>query len=123
MNASSMPEMASTSCTDLSHYPHIFASSSISLISYLPDNHQSCLVFLPQVDIMQMCVVELVDRPGKPLFHLEHHIEGEYVKYNSNSGFVRDENLRSTPQAFSHFTFERWVLTGSDVKESRNVIF
>uniref|UniRef100_A0A672GFS6 Eukaryotic elongation factor 2 kinase n=1 Tax=Salarias fasciatus TaxID=181472 RepID=A0A672GFS6_SALFA len=60
-----------------------------------------------QVDIMQMCVVEMTDRPGKPLFHLEHYIEGKYIKYNSNSGFVRDDNIRLTPQAFSHFTFER----------------
>lgn len=52
----------------------------------------------PQVDIMQMCVVELKDRPGKPLFHLEHYIEGKYIKYNSNSGFVRDDNMRLTPQ-------------------------
>ncbi|XP_030611097.1 eukaryotic elongation factor 2 kinase isoform X3 [Archocentrus centrarchus] len=60
-----------------------------------------------QVDIMQMCVVEMINRPGKALFHLEHYIEGKYIKYNSNSGFVRDDNLRLTPQAFSHFTFER----------------
>nr|XP_015818361.2 eukaryotic elongation factor 2 kinase isoform X3 [Nothobranchius furzeri] len=60
-----------------------------------------------QVDIMQMCVVEMAQRPGKPLFHLEHYIEGKYIKYNSNSGFVRDDNIRLTPQAFSHFTFER----------------
>ncbi|XP_030631429.1 eukaryotic elongation factor 2 kinase isoform X2 [Chanos chanos] len=60
-----------------------------------------------QVDIMQMCVIEMSNRPGKPLFHLEHYIEGKYIKYNSNSGFVRDENIRLTPQAFSHFTFER----------------
>lgn len=60
-----------------------------------------------QVDIMQMCVVEMINRPGKPLFHLEHYIEGKYIKYNSNSGFVRDDNIRLTPQAFSHFTFER----------------
>lgn len=60
-----------------------------------------------QVDIMQMCIVEMKDRPGKPLFHLEHYIEGKYIKYNSNSGFVRDDNIRLTPQAFSHFTFER----------------
>uniref|UniRef100_A0A3P9H2U7 Eukaryotic elongation factor 2 kinase n=1 Tax=Oryzias latipes TaxID=8090 RepID=A0A3P9H2U7_ORYLA len=60
-----------------------------------------------QVDIMQMCVVEMTNRPGKPLFHLEHYIEGKYIKYNSNSGFVRDDNIRLTPQAFSHFTFER----------------
>ncbi|KAM9831705.1 eukaryotic elongation factor 2 kinase [Neosynchiropus ocellatus] len=60
-----------------------------------------------QVDIMQMCVMEMINRPGKPLFHLEHYIEGKYIKYNSNSGFVRDDNLRLTPQAFSHFSFER----------------
>uniref|UniRef100_A0A3Q3KQU5 Eukaryotic elongation factor 2 kinase n=2 Tax=Mastacembelus armatus TaxID=205130 RepID=A0A3Q3KQU5_9TELE len=60
-----------------------------------------------QVDIMQMCVLEMTNRPGKPLFHLEHYIEGKYIKYNSNSGFVRDDNMRLTPQAFSHFTFER----------------
>ncbi|XP_058142270.1 eukaryotic elongation factor 2 kinase isoform X2 [Dasypus novemcinctus] len=60
-----------------------------------------------QVDIMQMCIIELKERPGKPLFHLEHYIEGKYIKYNSNSGFVRDDNIRLTPQAFSHFTFER----------------
>ncbi|XP_007652525.1 eukaryotic elongation factor 2 kinase isoform X2 [Cricetulus griseus] len=60
-----------------------------------------------QVDIMQMCIIELKDREGQPLFHLEHYIEGKYIKYNSNSGFVRDDNIRLTPQAFSHFTFER----------------
>lgn len=60
-----------------------------------------------QVDIMQMCVIEMTERSGKPLFHLEHYIEGKYIKYNSNSGFVRDDNIRLTPQAFSHFSFER----------------
>lgn len=34
--------------------------------------------------------------------------QGEYIKYNSNSGFVEDsKQCRHTPQAFSHFTFER----------------
>ncbi|XP_061182079.1 eukaryotic elongation factor 2 kinase-like isoform X1 [Saccostrea echinata] len=59
-----------------------------------------------KVDIFQMYILEFKERPGEPLYHLEHFIEGEYIKYNSNSGFV-DENLRYTPQAFSHFTFER----------------
>lgn len=45
-----------------------------------------------------MCIIELKDRPGQPLFHLEHYIEGKYIKYNSNSGFVRDDNIRLTPQ-------------------------
>uniref|UniRef100_A0A674H934 Eukaryotic elongation factor 2 kinase n=1 Tax=Taeniopygia guttata TaxID=59729 RepID=A0A674H934_TAEGU len=60
-----------------------------------------------QVDIVQTCIIEMKNRPGKPLFHLEHYIEGKYIKYNSNSGFVRDDSIRLTPQAFSHFTFER----------------
>lgn len=60
-----------------------------------------------KVDIFQMSVLELYEREGSPLFHLEHFIEGKYVKYNSNSGFVRSEALRMTPQAFSHFSFER----------------
>lgn len=53
---------------------------------------------------MQMCVVEMINRPGKPFFHLEHFIEGKYIKYNSNSGFVKDDNLRLTPQV-SDVTF------------------
>uniref|UniRef100_A0A8C6UK36 Eukaryotic elongation factor 2 kinase n=1 Tax=Neogobius melanostomus TaxID=47308 RepID=A0A8C6UK36_9GOBI len=70
--------------------------------------NRDCVLFaFSQVDIMQMCAVEMVNRPGKPLFHLEHYIEGKYIKYNSNSGFVRDDNIRLTPQAFSHFSFER----------------
>ena len=62
-----------------------------------------------KVDIFMMGVLELVDRPGAPLFHIEHYIDGEYIKYNSNSGFVEDKtkHCRQTPQAFSHFTFER----------------
>ncbi|PAA59554.1 hypothetical protein BOX15_Mlig021138g1 [Macrostomum lignano] len=59
-----------------------------------------------KVDIMQMSVIEFINRPGAPMYHLEHYIEGEYIKYNSNSGFV-DEKLRQTPHALSHFTFER----------------
>lgn len=59
-----------------------------------------------KVDVLQMSILEFKERPGQPVFHLEHFIDGQYIKYNSNSGFV-EENLRLTPQAFSHFTFER----------------
>ena len=58
-----------------------------------------------KVDIFMMAVIELFERPGSPLYHIEHYIDGEYIKYNSNSGFVAD--MRQTPQTFSHFTFER----------------
>ena len=54
-----------------------------------------------------MSVLELPDRPDRPLYHVEHFIMGNYVKYNSNSGFVAESLTRQTPHAFSHFTFER----------------
>ncbi|CAF5010083.1 unnamed protein product, partial [Rotaria sp. Silwood1] len=59
-----------------------------------------------KVDIVQMSVLEFKDRAGRPYYHLERFIDGNYIKYNSNSGFVCDDTLRHTPQAFSHFTFE-----------------
>ena len=39
-----------------------------------------------KVDIFMMSVLEMIERPGNPLFHIEHYIDGDYVKYNSNSG-------------------------------------
>uniref|UniRef100_A0A0N5CDQ5 Eukaryotic elongation factor 2 kinase n=1 Tax=Strongyloides papillosus TaxID=174720 RepID=A0A0N5CDQ5_STREA len=59
-----------------------------------------------KIDIFQMSILEFTEEEGSPLYHLEHFIEGEYIKHNSNSGFV-SEIMRMTPQAFSHFTFER----------------
>ena len=42
---------------------------------------------------------------------LERFIEGNYVKYNSNCGYVKgetiDDLISEAAQAFSHFTFER----------------
>ena len=59
-----------------------------------------------KVDIFMVTVYEFPDREGSPLFHVEHFIEGNYIKYNSNSGFVDNRVSRQTPHAFSHFTFE-----------------
>lgn len=60
-----------------------------------------------KVDIFMMAVLEFNERQGKPLYHVEHFIDGDYVKYNSNSGYVEETTSRQTPHAFSHFTFER----------------
>ena len=61
---------------------------------------------LPQVDFFQTYIIEFKKREGSPLYCVEHLIEGDYIKYNSNSGFVSEMN-RLTPHAFSHFTFEK----------------
>lgn len=84
-----------------------------------------------KVDFLHCFVVELPQRPGKPTFAVERFMagggeggDGGYRKYNSNAGMVEHESLgggsssfteasgaravtRATPQAFTHFTFER----------------
>jgi hypothetical protein len=48
---------------------------------------------------------------GNECMTLEPFIDGTYVKYNSNSGYVNEDNpdspFNQAAQAFSHFTFER----------------
>lgn len=65
-----------------------------------------CVCVCLQVDFFQTYIIELQEREGSPFYAVEHFIEGGYIKYNSNSGFVSDIN-RLTPQTFSHFTFEK----------------
>ena len=49
---------------------------------------------------MQVGCIKLIDREDTPMYHIEHFVEGDYVKYNSNSGFVlhQDQLVRDTPQ-------------------------
>jgi len=56
------------------------------------------------VDFLVAYVVELVDRPGRPVIGVENWVPGNYVKYNNNWDWNDDK--RNTPQAFSHFTWE-----------------
>jgi len=46
---------------------------------------------------------------GGECMTLEPYMDGTYVKYNSNSGYVSDEDspANKAAQAFSHYTFER----------------
>jgi len=58
-----------------------------------------------RVDFVAAYLLELSDRPNRPLCTVEQFISGPYRKYNSNYGFV-SEDERNTPQAFAHFTYE-----------------
>ena len=49
-----------------------------------------------QVDFLDAYVLELKDRPHKPICAVEKYIEGEYKKYNNNWNWSDD--LRNTPQ-------------------------
>jgi len=58
-----------------------------------------------KVEFVAAYLLQLVDRPNHPLCAVEQFISGPYRKYNSNYGFV-SEDERNTPQAFAHFTYE-----------------
>jgi len=58
-----------------------------------------------RIEFIQAWLIELIDRPGKPICGVERFIDGPYRKHNNNFGFVSDDE-RNTPQAFSHFTYE-----------------
>ena len=69
-----------------------------SLYFYKHKVHKLSIIL--QIDIIQVSLLKMLDREGAPMYHIEHFVEGKYVKYNSNSGFVlkEDEAIRSTPQ-------------------------
>lgn len=57
------------------------------------------ITFLPSF------VLELTDRGTTPtVCGGEPFIEGDYKKFNNNSGYVNSDAARNTPQAFSHFS-------------------
>jgi len=56
------------------------------------------------VEFLDACVLELKDRPDKPICAVEKFIGGEYKKNNNNGDWSDDQ--RNTPQAFSHFTYQ-----------------
>eukprot|EP00471_Norrisiella_sphaerica_P005668 CAMPEP_0184490202 /NCGR_PEP_ID=MMETSP0113_2-20130426/17293_1 /TAXON_ID=91329 /ORGANISM="Norrisiella sphaerica, Strain BC52" /LENGTH=369 /DNA_ID=CAMNT_0026873981 /DNA_START=143 /DNA_END=1252 /DNA_ORIENTATION=+ len=66
------------------------------------------------VEFAACFVLELVDRPGRPVCGSESFIAGQFMKYNNNVGAVctggpNDPKVvmdRKTGQAFSHFTFD-----------------
>eukprot|EP01132_Coremiostelium_polycephalum_P002804 gene2804-3486_t len=58
-----------------------------------------------RVEFLHSCVLEFIDRTENQICGSEPYVEGQYRKYNNNSGFVSSDE-RNTPQSFSHFTYE-----------------
>ena len=56
-----------------------------------------------KVDFIECAIIELAERPGRPLVGIEPFVEGVFQKHNSN---ISSGTERSTPNAFSHFTWE-----------------
>jgi hypothetical protein len=68
---------------------------------------------LKQIDVLDAYLLRMVERPGQPLLWCEAYVDGPYVKHQNNAGSVLEvgsaehHRLRLTPQAFSHWTFDR----------------
>ncbi|VDK33917.1 unnamed protein product [Taenia asiatica] len=80
----------------------------MSVIEILPESPDSPPICDPKrrgsITMMSMPSIQRKAQSSQ-FYHIERYMDGEYRKYNSNSGFV-DGQPRNTPQAFSHFTFE-----------------
>lgn len=57
-----------------------------------------------RIDFIACSILELIERPNRPICTVEQFIAGPYRKHNNNWGYV-SEDERNTPQAFSHFTY------------------
>jgi elongation factor 2 kinase len=55
-----------------------------------------------KVDVMQAAVLEFRDRPDKPLFCVEHMIEGDYVSENTSQSLSAHASRRQPPALLSH---------------------
>uniref|UniRef100_A0A6B2L0Y9 Alpha-type protein kinase domain-containing protein n=1 Tax=Arcella intermedia TaxID=1963864 RepID=A0A6B2L0Y9_9EUKA len=60
-----------------------------------------------KVDMIPAHMIRMINRPNKDLYCIEPQIDGEYIKYNTNGGFIDSVHWHNTPHAFSHFTFEK----------------
>ena len=66
-----------------------------------------------RLEVVPAYVLELVDRPGRPVCGCERFIEGSFRKYNNNvgaavaTGPADEDDLSTAAQAFSHFTYEK----------------
>jgi elongation factor 2 kinase len=60
-----------------------------------------------KIDMLPSFLIKLVDRPEQDIYCIEPQIDGEYIKFNTNGGFIDSAHWRNTPHAFSHFSFEK----------------
>ncbi|KEG14198.1 myosin heavy chain kinase c-like protein [Trypanosoma grayi] len=92
-----------------------YLRSSIKQSQYFDDvsmhtiaNHWArrfnCCMPPKSVHFVPAAVLELTDRHPPMFFAAEPKLEGNFIKYNNNNGYVTKES-RWTPQAFSHFTY------------------
>lgn len=88
----------------------VFADVRVQMTAKLLSHEFNKLKPPKQIDMLQTFILSFPEREGHPHYCTERFISGPYAKYNSNVGYVGatpgDDHIRSTPQAFSHWTFE-----------------
>jgi hypothetical protein len=58
-----------------------------------------------RIAMIHVGMIQLVDRDDKPFMGYESFVEGDYHKWNTNSGWTDHEEIRHTPQAFTFGSF------------------
>uniref|UniRef100_A0A7S2RAN3 Alpha-type protein kinase domain-containing protein n=1 Tax=Mucochytrium quahogii TaxID=96639 RepID=A0A7S2RAN3_9STRA len=57
------------------------------------------------VDMLHCGILELQGVPDQKFIEFESFVEGDFHKWNTNAGWIDEQTIRHTPQAFSFFTF------------------
>lgn len=97
------------------HYCTVYLDSEMQNLAGLWANSFNELDPEPLINIsfVQSYVLELVDRPGRPLCGCERFIDGDFQKHNNNVGAAvisvqkyDEADISAIAQAFSHYTYE-----------------
>eukprot|EP00993_Chasmostoma_nieuportense_P000644 NODE_1593_length_1446_cov_88.016679_g1511_i0.p1 GENE.NODE_1593_length_1446_cov_88.016679_g1511_i0~~NODE_1593_length_1446_cov_88.016679_g1511_i0.p1 ORF type:complete len:413 (+),score=88.33 NODE_1593_length_1446_cov_88.016679_g1511_i0:110-1348(+) len=58
------------------------------------------------IDFLEASLMKCIERCSQPILAVEPYLRGTYIKHSNNYGFISEDD-RSTPQAFSHFSYCR----------------
>ncbi|KAH9586492.1 MHCK/EF2 kinase [Trypanosoma melophagium] len=90
-------------CSSVRETQYFDDVSMHTIANHWAKKFNSCMPPKP-VHFLPAVVMELIDRKPPLFFAVEPQLDGNFTKYNNNSGYVPNE-VRWTPQAFSHFTY------------------
>lgn len=110
-------------CAYISMQVDVFQMSLIEIIPESPDSPPP-LNDSKRRGSITMLSAPLIERKAKfsQFYHIERYMDGEYRKYNSNSGFV-DDQPRNTPQVSPQFIIASNVITLSLTLSGTNLLW
>jgi hypothetical protein len=103
----------STDSSSREFYEKNLSSQRCAIMFAVEFSEQARAKGIPTIKYVDAAFGQIQNAPGRPYFFREGLVNGEFEKYNSNTGFVEEMPSaigkvdHSAVQAFSHWTYER----------------